>query len=624
MLTAAVTATGLVAVPVAQTGAAAPKPAPQRAVASRALLSSESSALARARSKAVQIAHAHGAQKSRLTAAAAQLRPDKTGSVRVAVSGDAGQVAAAVRAAGGRSFGAYRGQTSVIVPKANLATLAAAPGVTSVDAAKLAYATDSEGVSESGASAWHTAGQTGAGTKVAVIDVGFANASAEVTAGHLGPNTHLNNTDCSDISGAQHGTAVAEIVQQMAPGAELFLICVASTLGFGQAVQGILNYNQSNPTAKITVATSSLAFPLDSRGDGSGDATSTAFAVQAAREAGVLWIQSAGNYALDHWSGKLADADHDQLIDMHGGLPDEQFEDDLIQVEDGETATVALQWDQWPTSNAQLSLAVSGEQCNDADCASSTPINGGTPTVVDHVTGTAPTLSIDLPNGSGFPQLWDVVIVVDGTFPAVRYDLTYFGINVISANACPGPNVNDCQTPAAAFSGSVTAPAYSPFAVAVGAHFWGDADTSTVEPFSSQGPTIDGRVKPDLTGYDGTSSFLSDFDTGFFGTSAAAPHVAGAAALVIGQHPGWDASQVQNFLEQRANGAAPNNPPINSDGYGLLTLGSPTSSALPAGSKYTRLGSPQRILDTRTTTGNHHAKLGSGQTVTVPVAAPVG
>ena len=74
---------------------------------------------------------------------------------------------------------------------------------------------------------------------------------------------------------------------------------------------------------------------------------------------------------------------------------------------------------------------------------------------------------------------------------------------------------------------------------------------------------------------------LSDFATGFFGTSAAAPHIAGAAALVQGQHSDWDASEVQNFLEQRANNGNPHNPPLNSTGYGLLTLGDPATSALP-------------------------------------------
>ncbi|MCC7143253.1 MAG: S8 family serine peptidase, partial [Candidatus Eisenbacteria bacterium] len=48
--------------------------------------------------------------------------------------------------------------------------------------------------------------------------------------------------------------------------------------------------------------------------------------------------------------------------------------------------------------------------------------------------------------------------------------------------------------------------------------------------YSSQGPTVDGRAKPELLGPDGvdTSIFNS-----FGGTSAACPHVSGAVALLL-------------------------------------------------------------------------------------------
>ena len=40
--------------------------------------------------------------------------------------------------------------------------------------------------------------------------------------------------------------------------------------------------------------------------------------------------------------------------------------------------------------------------------------------------------------------------------------------------------------------------------------------------------------------------------TGFFGTSAAAPHAAGAAALVKQRYPAYTPDQIQAFLEDRA------------------------------------------------------------------------
>ena len=141
---------------------------------------------------------------------------------------------------------------------------------------------------------------------------------------------------------------------------------------------------------------------------------------------------------------------------------------------------------------------------------------------------------------------------------------------------CP---VTDCpilqySTP----SGSVTIPADSPKALAVGAVPWDSPNT--IEDFSSQGPTTDGRVKPDLVAPDrvSTSSYggYSLFNPGFQGTSASAPHVAGAAALVKQANPGFSWADIKSFLESRAVdlGASGKD---NVYGAGRLALGSPPS-----------------------------------------------
>jgi hypothetical protein len=144
--------------------------------------------------------------------------------------------------------------------------------------------------------------------------------------------------------------------------------------------------------------------------------------------------------------------------------------------------------------------------------------------------------------------------------------------------------------------------------------------TFPLEQFSSQGPTVDGRVKPDIAAFDGVAGNVY---TTFCGTSASAPHVAGAAALVSAANPDMDAAQIQNLLEQRANAGSPLNPPNNQVGHGVLNLGDPSNITPPAGSGYTPLDSPRRILDTRTTTGEHRAPLGPGGTVDVRMPAAV-
>ena len=61
-----------------------------------------------------------------------------------------------------------------------------------------------------------------------------------------------------------------------------------------------------------------------------------------------------------------------------------------------------------------------------------------------------------------------------------------------------------------------------------------DTTNRTAEYFSSRGPTVDGRPKPDISAIDGVSiTGAGSFGSTFFGTSAASPHMGGIAALVL-------------------------------------------------------------------------------------------
>ena len=75
--------------------------------------------------------------------------------------------------------------------------------------------------------------------------------------------------------------------------------------------------------------------------------------------------------------------------------------------------------------------------------------------------------------------------------------------------------------------------------VSVGAIDAADAGTDDIEAFSSHGPANNGAIKPDVAAIDGVSvTGAGGFSSTFFGTSAAAPHVAGLAALLLEVAPG--------------------------------------------------------------------------------------
>ncbi|MFD9408718.1 S8 family serine peptidase [Streptomyces sp. NPDC059989] len=128
---------------------------------------------------------------------------------------------------------------------------------------------------------------------------------------------------------------------------------------------------------------------------------------------------------------------------------------------------------------------------------------------------------------------------------------------VVSAgNEGPGPR-------------TIRSPGSSPEALTVGAVDKQDQ----IADFSSRGPTLDGAVKPDITGpgVDITAALTTqgEYEPGegyvsMQGTSMAAPHVAGAAALLLQQHPGWSGAQLKALL----TGSAQPNPALDAHQQG--------------------------------------------------------
>ena len=94
-----------------------------------------------------------------------------------------------------------------------------------------------QGVAVTGAARWHKAGARGRGVKVAVVDLGFSGYRRSQATGDL-PGSAVKVDFCGPggFEATSHGTAVAEIVAEMAPDAKLYLVCIKDVAGLGLAV----------------------------------------------------------------------------------------------------------------------------------------------------------------------------------------------------------------------------------------------------------------------------------------------------------------------------------------------------------------------------------------------------
>jgi hypothetical protein len=496
----------------------------------------------------------HGAPAA-LESAGALGMTVRGGRVRLVV--EASEVALAKRgmAAKGIEIEASAGNlVQVMVPPALLDALGRLPGVHLVRAPfpHAAEAITGQGVSTIGATAWHAAGLTGSGVKVAIVDLGFAGLAAAKATGDLPASVATVDYCGGQLSTAtEHGTGVAEIVHEVAPGAQLTLICVATEVGLAQA----LAYAKSNG---ITVINHSVSWYNTSRGDGSGGPGSPDAIAADARASGIVWVNAAGNDARDHWSGTFADNGSGWHLFAPGNTGNG------FRLATGDSACAFLKWDDWPGSAQDFDLAILDALGNDlAD--SRGPQSGSE----------APTEAVCYAN-PGVAAVFYVAINRYAGTATPRFDLFVTGADEI-------------QYPVAA--GSVTEPGSSPAVLAAGAVCWA---ATTIEPYSSRGPTIDGRVKPDLSGPDQVSGTTYGAFTncsvlsGFAGTSAASPHLAGAAALARAAHPDYTVAQVRSWLT--SNVVDLGTPGAdNAFGAGLLRLPNPSvvsvalvSSANPA------------------------------------------
>ncbi|MCS7197168.1 MAG: S8 family serine peptidase [Candidatus Bipolaricaulota bacterium] len=397
----------------------------------------------------------------------------------------------------------------------------------------------SEGVRVIGANLWHEAGIKGQGVKVAIIDAGFMGYK-RLLGSELPPAERVivrSFTREENIEANQrHGTAVAEIVYDLVPEATFYLVNFDSDVQLGRAIDFLI----SEGVHVINTSFNFLGTGCPWEGTGLIEPI-----VKKARDAGIFWAVSVGNHATEHWQGIFDDPDRDGF---HNFLGDDEGLTIEVEAQEGSRVIAVLGWEDkcgQATENYELLLF------DDADRRRS---SGGQLRL-----GWPSRLLIFTPRESGRYHL--KIRQRSATKPTARLDLT----------------VVEFEPEYAVWEGSVGIfePAISPSAYSVGAV---DFRNDSARRYSSRGPTKDGRIKPDFVAPDGvrTVSFRQ-----FFGTSAASPHVAGAAALVKSARPQWGPKEIADFLASRAVDRGDDGPD-NTYGLGRIALGEPLQEEKPA------------------------------------------
>ena len=503
----------------------------------------------------------HGTLGAGLHAVAAGKAPDRSimgrtrdGQREVAVAVElTGEPDAAIRgrlrSVGLDLRGAWRRTIEGYIRPRQLERLAATPGVAAVRAIRepLADSFVGPGPQLQGAIPWHQAGYTGKGVKVGMLDVGFdgfaERMGTELPASVRAlcfPDLGLSSPTLADCvrPGDTHGTAVAESVVDMAPGAALYVSNAVSPSDLAAAV----TWMTGNGVRVINYSRSSSVL-VDGMGDGTSPYADSDYAlVDAAVAGGALFVASAGNFGQGAWTGPPTDADADGWVEFAGS--DENNE---VTLGAGESITVAMRW---PSASSDYDLLL---YAGDTIVAASEDLQSSTGDPLE-------ILDFESPDGGTY----DVSVWHDTGPDATLMKLLMHA---------PGAATLAHYTTA----GSLPTPADSRNAgmVTVGAVAF---DTPTVvEPYSSQGPTLDGRIKPDLVAADCAPTTV---ESEFCGTSQSAPFVTGAAALLLEDDPSLTPAMLAALLRQRA---VPLGSPVpnNVFGNGRLSLG-PIPSGVPA------------------------------------------
>jgi Subtilase family len=428
-----------------------------------------------------------------------------------------------------------------------------------------------QGVDLTQADEWFTRGSNGSGVNLAVYDFGFTNWDLRQASGDLPGGAQLVLHDFSgafnfgppSTAGYDHGTSCAEIAYDMAPGSTVHLYAWGTEAEFGNAVT-----NYQGVSGK-KVASMSIGFVNAGPYDGTGSINTI---IDNAQTNGIFWANSAGNSQKEHYSWTSTQFETGNYVafgdgNLEGIGPSVGY---LWNIPTGTVLQIFLEWNDWNagrTGNQNhidyglFLLRLVGGNWNQVASSDANQCN----------LTNAPTEAIAYTVPNGGPYNYAIVIT---RFDAVRCPNNFghwMQLYTFNGFYVPGTGAdyafwyaNTCN--------SLTIPADGDSAVTVGAAYWGEDNLPPLfglETFSSLGPrnasggsnpgtTVN---EPDVVAPDGVNTVTDGTNNGtnfanggggFWGTSAAAPHVGGFAATAWSGHPTDSLAQLRAFIQSEA------------------------------------------------------------------------
>ena len=460
------------------------------------------------------------------------------------------------------------------VPLSALADLAARRGVHMVMAEPSVQRYDA-GVAPHGADFWHDPGWDGGNgnddddtndagnVKIGILDsgiLGYGNGlTAERVADPKGVHCFLGSDGTTTdsigtceflqvLSGSvdQHGTFVAQLLYDIAPGADYYLARIVRASHFEAAITWLIAQD-------VDVISTSLGKTWEGPGDGTSPYMNAWISqVGRAVDAGIFVAVASGNFDTTSWFGTFRDSDGDDIMDW-----DETGDEcNEVQFDSSIKYNIRVRWeDTWNGANDDLDIYLTrGLSQGTADYMSENVQNGAPQQDPFENIGLEPESSVTyclvIVRESGVTPEWVQVL--------------------IEANGPDGPSMEHWTR-----GYSLGSPAETTKAGAVTVGAAPVTDTSTIQSTSGRGPlpasSASTVVKPDVVGVDEVPVVTISGTFNIDGTSIATPHVAGLAALVKQRNPDYTPAQIATYLRDNAlprGETAPN----NTWGYGLAFL----------------------------------------------------